>query len=56
LKRAQEQLESLKEEKQRLKQENASLAGQNETLRLELAKREAELGEVRNTLDKATRP
>ena len=55
LKRTQEQLESLKEEKHRLSQENISLGSQLESIRLELAKREAELGEVRNSLDKATR-
>lgn len=53
LKKALEELESLREEKQRLLQENSSLGGMNTNLKLELAKREAELGEVRNSLDKA---
>ena len=55
LKTAQDELESLREEKQRIAQENATLVESNSNLRLELAKREAELGEVRNTLDKASR-
>lgn len=55
LKKAQEELEDLKSEKQRVAQENAMLAGQNTNLKLELAKREAELGEVRNSLEKVSR-
>lgn len=53
LKKALEELEELREDKQRLLQENSSLSGMNTNLKLELAKREAELGEVRNSLDKA---
>lgn len=55
LKKATEELERLREENKLLQQENASLAEQNTGLKLELAKREAELSEVRNTLDKAER-
>ncbi|HEX2945095.1 MAG TPA: cell division protein ZapA [Clostridia bacterium] len=55
LKKALEELEGLKEERQRLLQENTALGEMNATLKLELAKREAELGEVRNSLDKAER-
>lgn len=53
LKKALEELESLKETRQRLMQENSTLNGLNTSLKLELAKREAELGEVRNSLNKA---
>ena len=53
LKRALDELESLKEENQRLLQEKSTLGEMNATLKLELAKREAELGEVRISLDKA---
>lgn len=55
LKKLQEQIESLKEENHRLNQENTSMASLNEVLKLDLAKREAELGEVRNSLEKASR-
>jgi cell division protein ZapA len=55
LKRIQEQLESMREEKHRLNQENISLESQNQELKLGLAKREAELGEVRNSISKAAR-
>lgn len=55
LKKAQDEIESLREDKKRLSQENVSLGGLNTNLKLELAKREAELGEVRNSLDKASR-
>lgn len=53
LKKAMEELQSLRDDKQRLLQENSSLSGLNTSLKLELAKREAELGEVRNSLNKA---
>lgn len=52
LKRLHDQVESLKEDKHRLTQENSTLGGLNTNLKLELAKREAELGEVRNSLEK----
>lgn len=55
LKKATEELEKLREENKQLQQENASLNELNTGLKLELAKREAELSEVRNTLDKAER-
>ncbi len=56
LKRAQEELELLKKEKNQLTENNLTLSDDNTNLRLELAKREAELKEVRNILDKATNP
>jgi len=52
LKRLHDQLEGLKADNQRLTQENSTLSGVNTDLKLELAKREAELGEVRNSLEK----
>lgn len=55
LKKALEELEALKEEKMRLLEENSTLGEMNANIKLELAKREAELGEVRNSLDKAER-
>ena len=55
LKRAQEEIESLRADKQRLTQENSTLGSLNTSIKLELAKREAELGEVRNSLDKASK-
>lgn len=56
LKKLQEELQSAREEKKRLSEENTALAGSNSSLQLELAKREAELREVRNTLEKTSRP
>lgn len=55
LKKAHEEIEKLRTDKERLSQEIASLGGINTSIKLELAKREAELGEVRNSLDKASR-
>ncbi len=52
LKRLHDQVEGLKADNQRLIQENSTLGGLNTDLKLELAKREAELGEVRNSLEK----
>ncbi len=52
LKKAQEELELLREDNERLNRENSALGGANTNLKLELAKREAELGEVRNSLEK----
>ncbi len=52
---ASEELERLKKEIMQLKEENSSLSAKNTKLQLDLAKREAELGEVRNTLDKGSR-
>lgn len=56
LKKLTEDHESLKNEKRRLSEENSALGGMNTSLQLELAKREAELREVRNSIDKAARP
>jgi cell division protein ZapA len=55
LKKVIEELERLRKENKTLQQENESLGSQNTELKLELAKREAELNEVRTTLDKAGR-
>lgn len=55
LKKATEELERLRRENRVLQQDNNVLSSQNTELKLELAKREAELNEVRNTLDKAER-
>jgi cell division protein ZapA len=51
--RLQEELRLLREEKKELSQENTALTSTNSGLQLELAKREAELREVRNSLEKA---
>jgi cell division protein ZapA len=51
-----EDLEKLKIELARLSEENSVLLTRNTSLQLELAKREAELSEVRNNLDKVSRP
>lgn len=56
LKHVNDEQAKLKEENKRLSEENAMLGSRNTGLQLELAKREAELSEVRNTLDKATKP
>lgn len=55
LKKASEQLEKLKEENKALRQENLSLTNQNDNFKLELAKKETEIREVRISLDKAER-
>lgn len=55
LKKAIDENERLKEDKRRMTQENSTLSALNTNLKLELAKREAELGEVRNSLDKASK-
>jgi cell division protein ZapA len=47
-----EELERLRIENSLLKEENNSLSSKNTALQLELAKREAELGEVRNSITK----
>ncbi len=52
LKKNHEELQHLKEEKAKLDEENALLKSGSSNLQLELAKREAELREVRNTLEK----
>ena len=50
LQHAREELKALKEERKRLNDENQAIEARNNDLKLELAKREAELGEVRNSL------
>ena len=55
LKKLHEELSELKDEKKRVSEENSVINGNNSNLQLELAKREAELREVRNSLEKATR-
>lgn len=54
-KRLQEEAEKLKAENRRLSEENNILSNKNTSLQVELAKREAELSEVRNSLDKISR-
>ena len=56
LKKVREHLDLLKAEKKHLSGENAILSKENSNLKLELAKREAELREVRNSLDILTKP
>ncbi len=51
-----DELERLRKENLQLKEENSGLSARTNTLQLELAKREAELGEVRNSIDKGARP
>jgi len=51
LKDANEELELLREEVEKLASEKAVLEKRNTNLQVELARREAELSEVRNTLD-----
>lgn len=55
LKEAKDEIERLKEENRRLTNENAIVSNKNTNLQLELAKREAELNEVRNSLEKITK-
>jgi len=54
LKSANEEIERLKEENRRLLNENAIISNKNTNYQLELAKREAELNDVRSTLEKTT--
>jgi len=54
LSEALDELKILREEKKRLSDENEELSKKVTELRLELAKREAELREVRNSLEKFT--
>ena len=56
LKHALEEVDRQKNEIIRLSDENTLLGSRNTNLQLELAKREAELNEVRHSLDKATKP
>lgn len=55
LKSAKEEIERLQEENRRLANENAVISNKNTNFQLELAKREAELSEVRNSLEKLTK-
>lgn len=55
LKQISEELEILKKEKKKLSEENSILTEKNNQLQLELAKRQAELQEVRNTFDMVAR-
>jgi len=55
LKQALAEIEALKQENRRLAEENTSLGNKNTNLQLELAKREAELGEVRKATNKPIR-
>lgn len=50
-----EELQRIRSENKQLKEENNSLSSKSTSLQLELAKREAELGEVRNSIDKGNR-
>lgn len=50
-----EELDRLRGENLLLKEEKNTLASKNTALQLELAKREAELGEVRSSIDKGSR-
>lgn len=56
LKKLAEEHEDLKSEKRRFSEENTALGNMNTSLQLELAKREAELREVRNSFDKVSHP
>lgn len=55
LKRIREELDKAREANQRLADENTVLSSSNTRLQLELVKREAELAEVRNSLDKVSK-
>lgn len=55
LKAAKDEVERLTEENRRLTNENAIVSNKNTNFQLELAKREAELSEVRNSLDKISK-
>jgi len=55
LESANNELKTLKDEKKRLEEEGSQLKQKSTNLQLELAKREAELREVRNSLEKLSR-
>ncbi len=55
LKAAKDEVDRLTEENRRLTNENAIVSNKNTNFQLELAKREAELSEVRNSLDKISK-
>jgi cell division protein ZapA len=54
-KKAQAEIERLRDENKNISLENNALGTVNAKLQLELAKREAELSEVRNSMEKASR-
>lgn len=56
LKRVLSELEMQKNENKKMVEENSLLRNNSTNLQMELAKREAELNEVRSMLDKATKP
>ncbi len=49
------EFERIRSENIQLKEENTALSSKSTSLQLELAKREAELGEVRNSIDKGNK-
>jgi cell division protein ZapA len=55
LKHSLEEIEKIREENRRLINENAALSGKGTNLQLELAKREAELNEVRSSMKNSNR-
>nr|WP_114296979.1 cell division protein ZapA [Anaerobacterium chartisolvens] len=55
LERACEELEKLRHENERLLESNSNIISRNTLLQLELAKREAELSEVRASLERTSR-
>lgn len=54
LKHMRNEVEALMSERNRLMQDNAFMAEQHSSIKIEMVKREAELNEVRNSLDKMT--
>lgn len=50
-----EEVERLRNEVSHLKEQNTALTAKNTSLQVDLAKREAELGEVRNSVNKGSR-
>ena len=55
IKAANDEIERLKDENRRLTNESAIVSNKNTNFQLELAKREAELSEVRNSMEKITK-
>jgi len=55
LEQLKKELEHLKRDNEQLTEENSFLVGKNTSLQLELAKREAELSEVRNSYERVAR-
>lgn len=56
VKKLSDEVQSLKEENDKLMDEKMDMSSKNSNLQLELAKREAELREVRNSMEKMTYP